>query len=101
MDWKASRNHKSLLLIGPRQTGKTYSVTKFGEENYSSLIVLNFEDHPEYRSIFEMGTDPKVIYERLAFEFNIGSFEECHPLDLRDMSYSDDLGKRLDMESGA
>ena len=42
--YKTSRN--ALLITGARQTGKTYSIRKYGER-YKSFIEINFVEMPE------------------------------------------------------
>ena len=51
--WKARPGKMCLLLGGARQVGKTYSVRRFGRENYDNVIELNFEKNPAYRQAFE------------------------------------------------
>ena len=38
--WK-NRNHHPLVLSGLRQTGKTFSVQQFGNDNYLNVVVEN------------------------------------------------------------
>ncbi|MDO4812500.1 MAG: ATP-binding protein [Eubacteriales bacterium] len=52
LDWKNTPDHRPLIVKGCRQCGKTYSVRHFGEENYESVIYLNFFQNPDYLSIF-------------------------------------------------
>ena len=51
--WK-EQDHKSLLLIGPRQCGKTFSVREFARENYESanFIELNFIENLNHKEVF-------------------------------------------------
>ncbi len=39
--WKNRENKKALLIKGARYTGKTYTVRKFGKENYQCFAELN------------------------------------------------------------
>ena len=43
--WKEDENRKPLVVYGSKQVGKTYTVLKFGEENYSSVIYLDANDN--------------------------------------------------------
>lgn len=36
--WVDSKNKKCLVIQGARQTGKTYIVERFAEENYEEII---------------------------------------------------------------
>lgn len=51
-EWKADTRRKPLVVKGPRQCGKTFSVQKFAEENYKHVVYLNFYKHPDYASAF-------------------------------------------------
>lgn len=49
----ASQPHRSPLLIrGARQVGKTFLINKFGQENFESLVTINFDLEPEYKQCF-------------------------------------------------
>lgn len=50
--WKRLPNHNPLIIKGPRQCGKTYSVTQFGNDNYKHVVSLNFLQNPNYKAIF-------------------------------------------------
>lgn len=52
LNWKKETNKLPLIVEGARQVGKTYSILKFGEENYNNVIYLNFILNPEYMDIF-------------------------------------------------
>ena len=41
-EWKNSEERKPLIIKGARQIGKTESIRKFAEENYTSVIEINF-----------------------------------------------------------
>lgn len=41
-EWKNSEERKPLIIKGARQIGKTESIRKFAEENYTSFIEINF-----------------------------------------------------------
>ena len=52
MKWKeARRKRKVLLLLGARQTGKTFTVRRFAREQYRSFIEVNFLDSEERRRV--------------------------------------------------
>lgn len=40
LEWK-NRPHHPLVIAGMRQTGKTYSVRKFGDEQYKNVVYLD------------------------------------------------------------
>ena len=39
--WKLEVNRKPLVVYGGKQVGKTYTVLKFGEENYSNVVYID------------------------------------------------------------
>ena len=41
-EWKNSEERKPLIIKGARQIGKTESIRKFAEENYTSVIEINY-----------------------------------------------------------
>ena len=54
-EWKNSEERKPLIIKGARQIGKTESIRKFAEENYTSVIEINFVEKPKYRTIIVDG----------------------------------------------
>ncbi len=64
LEWKNRDNHKPLIVKGPRQCGKTYSVQAFAKANYENVIYLNFFEHPEFKTIFNksLDVDNLVLY---------------------------------------
>ncbi len=52
--WKDSAlDHKPLLLYGARQVGKTYILKDFAQKYFDNMVYLNFEQTPEFKSIFD------------------------------------------------
>ena len=43
--WKEDENRKPLVVYGSKQVGKTYTVLKFGEENYSNVVYIDANDN--------------------------------------------------------
>ena len=66
-DWKREAGRKPLIVKGARQIGKTYSISKFGRENYASFISINFILQPEYLNIFSDGFDVDRIVKNISF----------------------------------
>ncbi len=63
--WKNNKNRRPLLLRGARQTGKTFIINQFGDNDFASKITLNFERNPEYKEIFS-SYNPLEIIEKIA-----------------------------------
>jgi hypothetical protein len=68
--WKNQSKRKPLLLMGARQVGKTFALKKFGEQQYTNTIYINFEDNPRICKLFEASLEPKVILKALTIEMN-------------------------------
>ena len=58
--------HNALLVMGARQVGKTFSIRRFAEKHYASVIEINFERTPSLRSLFDGDLDGRTLYERLS-----------------------------------
>lgn len=65
LNWKNSPTRKPLIFRGARQTGKTYTIKKFGNENYKNFVVADFEKRPELNEIFSGTLDPREIVQQL------------------------------------
>lgn len=53
LSWKRSEKKQCLLVIGARQTGKTYLIREFGKTYESNMMEINFEFDLEARKIFK------------------------------------------------
>jgi len=60
-NWKATPNHKPLLLQGARQVGKTWLMREFGRLCYRNTACIGFEGNPRVRNIFAEDLDPRRI----------------------------------------
>ncbi len=63
--WKKEEHRYPLLVRGARQVGKSYSVIKFGENEFDNLVEVNFEQKPQYKTCFET-LEPEKIIESLS-----------------------------------
>ena len=81
--WKEKEDHKSLIIYGARQVGKTYAVREFGK-TYHSFIELNFIENPEYNNIFEGSLDVDTLKVNITTVISDASFEEHNTLILLD-----------------
>lgn len=59
--WKDRKRRKPLILRGARQVGKTYSLKKFGAEQFANLVYIDLERHPEWHGIFRGDLSPAKI----------------------------------------
>ena len=64
--WKANPDRKPLIVKGPRQVGKTESITRFGSMNYTSVIYINFVEEPKYKMITADGYKADDIIKNIS-----------------------------------
>lgn len=67
--WKADPNKVGLVVSGARQTGKTYIISEFGEEEYDSFLTINFSTNPNAKEIFEGDLTADRIFEELGYRY--------------------------------
>ncbi len=63
--WVKKKNRKPLVLIGPRQVGKTWLMKQLGEDHFAQVIYLNFEREKSMATIFEDDYNPQRIVSAL------------------------------------
>ncbi len=51
LEWKSREGHKSLLIRGQRQTGKTYIVEEFAK-TYSNSVTITLDKNAQMRKAF-------------------------------------------------
>ena len=69
LQWKEDPEHKCLIVQGARQVGKTYSVRKFGMDQYAEMLEINFKETPQAAEIFKGDLKPDVIRMGLRFRY--------------------------------
>ena len=62
LEWKNSVGKKPLVIKGVRQSGKTYIVKKFANENYPNVVYMNFILEPDKKSAFSGNLDVDTIF---------------------------------------
>lgn len=71
LNWKDRPNRKPLIVRGARQTGKSFSVTTFGNDNFEgSTHILNFEKRPDLHLLFEQNYEVSRILAELEILLN-------------------------------
>ena len=64
--WKQSQYKSHLIVKGARQMGKTFIIKGFGENEFPSSHVFNFEKDKQLAVIFEENLDPNRIIKELS-----------------------------------
>ncbi|NDB86910.1 MAG: hypothetical protein EB127_30105, partial [Alphaproteobacteria bacterium] len=62
--WKNNDNRSPLLIRGARQVGKIYVIEQFGKDHFSNLVIINFEQYPQFKECFHT-LDPIAIISSL------------------------------------
>jgi predicted AAA+ superfamily ATPase len=62
-DWRASGAQKPLIVVGARQVGKTFSISRFCAREFESSIELNLMDRPD---VIELFREVVPIREKIA-----------------------------------
>ena len=65
LNWKESGMKKPLMVVGARQIGKTYTISKFVKENFKEYIYFNLEKDENIRKIFENTIDNEEIISNI------------------------------------
>lgn len=63
--WKNNKIKTPYMLIGARQTGKTYILTEFCKNEFENYIYLNLDNMEEIRQIFEQTINPEEIIKNI------------------------------------
>lgn len=65
-DWKEKKDHLCLIVQGPRQVGKTFSIREFAKRNYENIIEMNFVENPSFQRIFDGDLDLATILANIS-----------------------------------
>lgn len=63
LKWKRDIIRKPLIIYGPKQIGKTFSVLKFGKKEYKNVVYFNTENNQQLLELFtkERSTDKIIL----------------------------------------
>ena len=75
-EWKDTPGHKPALIRGVRQSGKTHSIKRFADDNYETVIYLNFWDQPDLIEVFEGKLDADSIIRELSVKIPMPELPE-------------------------
>ncbi len=64
--WHRAKIRKVLILLGARQTGKTFIVREFAEQNYDSFIEINFLEDEENGRFLAAAESASELISRLS-----------------------------------
>ena len=64
--WKNDVVRKPLLLYGPRQIGKTFTVLEFGEKEYKNVVYFNLANNNEITTLLQKEKSTEKIILKLS-----------------------------------
>ncbi len=76
IDWKNNKNHKPASIKGIRQSGKTWSIKNFANNNYDIVIYINFWDEPSLIEVFDGDLSIDNIIKELSVKIKIPNLIE-------------------------
>jgi uncharacterized protein len=69
--WKDKPNRKPLIVRGARQTGKSFSISAFGNSEFEGTThIINFERRPDFHLVFEQNYEIIRIISELEILIN-------------------------------
>lgn len=68
-NWVNTKKRKCLVVLGARQTGKTYIIERFAEDNYEEFLEINFKEIPSSKDIFEGDLTVDAMIMAMKFRF--------------------------------
>jgi len=68
--WKSSSRRKPLIVRGARQVGKTWSIERFGGQEFEDVAKIDFEKRPDLAPLFDGDLSPLKLLDQL--ELTIG-----------------------------
>ena len=68
--WKTEPLRMPLLIRGARQVGKSFTIEKFGKENFAQTVTINFELKPSLKDCFR-DLDPKKIIREIELALKV------------------------------
>lgn len=69
-NWRISNHRKLLMLRGARQVGKSSTVRNLAQQ-FEYFIEINFDENPQFKTIFEQNADIATICELIQAITNI------------------------------
>ena len=65
LNWKENNIKMPYMLVGARQTGKTYIITEFCKNEFENYLYINLDLQEDIRKIFENTINPEEIIKSI------------------------------------
>ena len=92
--WKNDIIRKPLILYGPKQVGKTFSVLQFGKTEYKNTVYINTENNKDIIEVFQKERSIDKIILKLSLLSNETILKDDTLIVLDNLTNSD-IGKGL------
>lgn len=69
--WKNDNINMPYMLVGARQTGKTYILTEFCKNEFDNYIYINLDKMEKIKNIFEQSIEPEEIIKSIEILMNV------------------------------
>lgn len=70
-EWKQSKTHKPMLLMGARQTGKSWVMMEFGRMFFDYVAYFDFSETLELATIFNQTKEPERLLKELSLQTDV------------------------------
>lgn len=71
VEWKRSKTHKPMLLMGARQTGKSWVMMEFGRVFFDYVAYFDFSETLELATIFNQTKEPERLLKELSLQTDV------------------------------
>ena len=95
LKWKNENMKMPYMLVGARQTGKTYILKEFCEKEFERYVYVNLENMQNIKEIFERTSIPEEIIINMEAILNIDIDEENTIIFLDEIQVSEEAIKSL------
>lgn len=71
LEWKKNKIKMPYMLIGARQTGKTYLLTEFCKKEFENYVYINLDNMEDIKKVFDETINPEEIIKNMEAILNI------------------------------
>lgn len=65
LEWKQNKSNMPYMLVGARQTGKTYIITEFCKNEFENFVYINLDLMENLKLVFENTMNPEEIIKNI------------------------------------